>query len=122
MKIFHKSCLFHFLVLNIETGLRTQKEGQGHQSGHAEGQGQIQGTGAGVKSDTAPAAASQVNQLQGQDPEVQNEDLSPQGKLSNHHISACNTYKTMKLNIDLRHYNDYLFQLIWRGLILLHSI
>lgn len=62
--------------MNIETGLKTRTEGQGHQRGHVGGQGQIQGTGAGVRSDTAPAAASQVNQAQGQDLEVQNEDLS----------------------------------------------
>lgn len=80
-----------FLVLNIEIGLKTQKEGQGHQREHVEGQGQIQGTGAGVRSDTAPAAASQVNQVQGQDPEVQNEDLSPQGKLPNHHKAVTHT-------------------------------
>lgn len=73
--------------MNIETGLKTRTEGQGHQRGHVGGQGQIQGTGAGVRSDTAPAAASQVNQAQGQDPEVRNEDLSLQGKLSNHHIA-----------------------------------
>lgn len=74
--------------MNTETGLKTRTEGQGHQRGHVGGQGQIQGPGAGVRSGTAPAAASQVNQAQGQDPEVRNEDLSLQGKLSNHHIAV----------------------------------
>lgn len=59
-------------------GLKTQREGQDHQRGHIEGQGQIQGTEVGVRSVTALAAASQANQVQGQDPEVRKEDLSPQ--------------------------------------------